>query len=155
MQSTLSSTIQNTLLATSWIYSSHTKTHRNSRRSVRTRCSIDWKLVYFVLDPLHVRMDFTLESCADDEGLNSHCDLPHSSPSDSVVKRDLSGEVCSSIHHGSKQKHVACHFERCRRTCPAATMDVFALPKWAKLNTMTRRWKLHQELPTRTQLFTR
>jgi hypothetical protein len=34
-------------------------------------------------------------------------------------------------------------------------MDVFALPKWAKLNKLTQHLKLYQKFPTRTQLFTR
>jgi hypothetical protein len=44
--------------------------------------SNDWKLVDSVFEPLHARIDFTLEGCAHDEGLNSHGDLPHCSPSD-------------------------------------------------------------------------
>jgi hypothetical protein len=61
---------------------------RHSRKHV-TRRSIDWKLVDSVFEPLHARFDFTLEGCADDEGLNSHDDLPHCSPSDSILERDL------------------------------------------------------------------
>jgi hypothetical protein len=34
-------------------------------------------------------------------------------------------------------------------------MVVFALPMWAKLNELTRYWKLYQEFPARTQLFAR
>jgi hypothetical protein len=34
-------------------------------------------------------------------------------------------------------------------------MVVFVLPKWAKFNELTRQWKLYQEFPARTQLFTR
>jgi hypothetical protein len=33
-----------------------------------------------------------VEGYADDEGLNSHGDLPHCSPSDSILERDLSRE---------------------------------------------------------------
>jgi hypothetical protein len=51
--------------------------------------SIDWKLLYFSFEPLHARFDFTLEGCVDDEGLNSHGDLPHCPPSDSILERDL------------------------------------------------------------------
>jgi hypothetical protein len=29
------------------------------------------------------------------------------------------------------------------------------LPKWSKFNTITRHWKMYQEFPARTQLFTR
>jgi hypothetical protein len=64
---------------------------RQSRKHV-TRRSIDWKLVDYVFGPLHARFDFTLEGCANDEGLNSHGDLPHCSPSDSILERDLSGK---------------------------------------------------------------
>jgi hypothetical protein len=64
---------------------------KHSRKHV-TRRSIDWKLVDSVFDPLQARFNFTLEGCADDEGLNSHGDLPHCSPSDSILERDLSGE---------------------------------------------------------------
>jgi hypothetical protein len=34
-------------------------------------------------------------------------------------------------------------------------MVVFVLPKWAKFNELTRHWKLYQEFPAKTQLFTR
>jgi hypothetical protein len=64
---------------------------RQSRKPV-TRRSIDWKLVGFVFYPLHARFNFTLEGCANDDGLNSHGELPHCSPSDSILGRDLSGE---------------------------------------------------------------
>jgi hypothetical protein len=64
---------------------------RLSRKPV-TRRSIDWKLVDSVFDPVHARFNFTLEGCADDEGLNSHRDLAHCSPSDSILERDLTGE---------------------------------------------------------------
>jgi hypothetical protein len=34
-------------------------------------------------------------------------------------------------------------------------MAVFVLPKWAKFTQVTKNWKLYQEFPTRTQLFSR
>jgi hypothetical protein len=34
-------------------------------------------------------------------------------------------------------------------------MAVFVLPKWAKFAQLTKHWKLYQEFPARTQLFTR
>jgi hypothetical protein len=34
-------------------------------------------------------------------------------------------------------------------------MAVFVLPKWAKYAQLTKHWKLYQEFPARTQLFTR
>jgi hypothetical protein len=34
-------------------------------------------------------------------------------------------------------------------------MAVFVLPKWAKLNQLTKHWKLYQEFLARTQLFNR
>jgi hypothetical protein len=34
-------------------------------------------------------------------------------------------------------------------------MAVFVLPKWAKFAQLTKHWKLYQEFPERTQLFTR
>jgi hypothetical protein len=61
---------------------------RESSRHVTTRRSIDWKLFDYVFEPLHAIFDFTLEDCADDEGLNSHVGLPHCSPSDSISKRN-------------------------------------------------------------------
>jgi hypothetical protein len=77
--------------------------YRESGRHV-TRRSVNWKLLNFVFEPLHARFDFSLEGCANDEGLNSHGDLPQRSPSDSLLERDLSGDVCSSIHHVSWRK---------------------------------------------------
>jgi hypothetical protein len=34
-------------------------------------------------------------------------------------------------------------------------MPLFVLPKWAKFNQLTKHWKLYQEFPSRTHLFTR
>jgi hypothetical protein len=34
-------------------------------------------------------------------------------------------------------------------------MAVFVLPKWAQFTQVTKNWKLYQEFPARTQLFTR
>jgi hypothetical protein len=47
------------------------------------------------------------------------------------------------------------HFESCRRTSPTSTIVVFVPPKWSKFNDLTRHWKLYQEFPARTHLFTR
>ena len=52
-------------------------------------------------------------------------------------------------------EQIAQHFEDCRRTSPTSTMAVFVLPKWAKFTQVTKHWKLYQEFPARTQLFTR
>jgi hypothetical protein len=67
--------------------------HQNKRRVSRKLVTIrviDLKLVDYVFEPVHARFNFTLEGCVDDEGLNSHGDLPHFSPSDSILERDLS-----------------------------------------------------------------
>jgi hypothetical protein len=52
-------------------------------------------------------------------------------------------------------ERIAQHFEDCRRTSPTFTMAVFVLPKWARFAQLTKHWKLYQEFPARTQLFTR
>jgi hypothetical protein len=91
--------------------------------------SIDWKLVDFVFVPLHTRFDFTLEDCADDKGLNSHYDLTHFSPSDYVSERDVSGERVFVNPPYELEKHMARHFESCRRTNPTTMMAVFVLSK--------------------------
>jgi hypothetical protein len=127
---------------------------RHSRKPV-TRRSIDWKLVDSVFDPLHARFNFTLEGCAYDEGLNSHSDLPHCSPSDSILERDLTGERVFINPPWELAEQIAQHFEDCRRTSPTSTMAVFVLPKWAKSTQVTKNRKLYQEFPARTQLFTR
>jgi hypothetical protein len=93
--------------------------------------SIDWKLVDSVFEHVHARFDATLEGCADDEGLNSHDVLPHCSPRDSVMERDMSGERMFFNPPRELAKQMACHFESCRRTIPTATLIVVVLPKWA------------------------
>jgi hypothetical protein len=52
-------------------------------------------------------------------------------------------------------EQIAQHFEDCRRTSQTSTMAVFVLPKWANFAQLTKHWKLYQEFPARTQLFTR
>jgi hypothetical protein len=111
--------------------------HRHSRKPVARR-SIDWKLVDSVFEPLHARFNFTLEGCADDEGLNSHGDLSHCSPSDSILERDLSGERAFINPPWELAERIAEHFEDCRRTSPTSTMAVFVLPKWAKFAQLTK-----------------
>jgi hypothetical protein len=96
-----------------------------------------------------------MEGCVDDEGLNSHGDLPHCSPSDSILERDLSGERVFINPPWELAKRIVQHFEDCRRTSPTFTMAVFLLPKWAKFAQLTKHWKLYQEFQARTQLFTR
>jgi hypothetical protein len=127
---------------------------RQSRKHVTIR-SIDWKKVDSVFEPLHARIDLTLEGCADDEGLNSHGDLPHCSPSDSIRESDLSGDRVFINPPRELAEQIGKHFESCRRTAPTSTMAVFVVPKWAKFNHLTKYWKLYQEFPARTQLFTR
>jgi hypothetical protein len=89
-----------------------------------------------------------LEGCVDDEVLNSHGDLPHFSPSEWILERDLSGE---RVFINPPWEH----FESCRRTAPTSTMAIFVLPKWAKFTQLTKHWKLYHKFPARTQLFTR
>jgi hypothetical protein len=99
---------------------------RHSRKLV-TKRSIDWKLVDYVFEPMHAHFD--LEGCADDEGLNSHGDLPHCSPSNSIPERDLSREPVFINPPWELAEHIGRHFESCRRTTPTSTMAVFFLPK--------------------------
>jgi hypothetical protein len=127
---------------------------RHSRKYVTYR-SIDWKLVDSFLEPVHARFNFTLDGYADDEGLNSHIDLPHCSPSDSIFERDLSGERVFINPLWELADRIAQHFEDCRQTCPTSTMAVFVLPKWAKFTQLTKHLKLYQKFLARTQLFTR
>jgi hypothetical protein len=51
-----------------------------------------WIIVESVFDPLHARFNLTLEGCADDEGRNSYTDVPHFSPSDSILECGLIGD---------------------------------------------------------------
>jgi hypothetical protein len=86
---------------------------RQSRKHV-TRRSVDWKLVDSVFEPLCARFDFTLEGCADDNGLNSHGDLPHCSPGDSILERDLPGERVFVNPTLELAEQIGQHFESCR-----------------------------------------
>jgi hypothetical protein len=130
------------------------QTKQRHSRKYATRRSIDWKLVDSVSEPMHAQFDFTLEGCADDEGLNSHGDLPHCSPSDSILERDLTRERVFINPPWELAEQIGHHFESCRRTPLTSTMAVFVLPKWAKFNQLTKQWKLYHEFPARTQLFT-
>jgi hypothetical protein len=75
-------------------------------------------MVDSVFEPMHARFDFTLEDCVDGEGLNSHSDLPHCSPSDSIVERYLFGERVLINPPLELGEHIGNHFESCRRTSP-------------------------------------
>jgi hypothetical protein len=110
------------------------QTKQRHNRTHATKRSIDWKLVDSVFEPLQAGFDFTLKGCANDEGLNSHGDLLHCSPSDSILERDLLGERVFINPPGELAEQIGQHFESCRRTAPTYTMDAFVLPKWAKLN---------------------
>jgi hypothetical protein len=110
---------------------------RQSRKHVTIR-SIDLKLVDCVFEPMHARFVFTLEGCDDDEGLNSHGDLPDCSASDPILERDLLGERVFINPPWELAEQIGQRFERCRQTTPASTMAVFVLPKWAKFNQLTK-----------------
>jgi hypothetical protein len=110
--------------------------HRESRRHV-TKRSIDWKLVFSNFEPMHARFYFTLEGCADDEGLTSHGDLPQCSRSDSILESEFNGERVFLNPPWELAEHIGRNFESCRRTTPISTMVVFVLPKWAKFNELT------------------
>jgi hypothetical protein len=71
------------------------------------------------------------------------------------MERDFNGERVFINLPSELAEHIGRHFESYRRTTPTSTMDVFVFHKWAKFNELTRNWKLYQEFPTRTQLFTR
>jgi hypothetical protein len=101
---------------------------RQSRKPV-TRRSIDWKMVDYVFEPLHARLDFILEGCADDEGLNSHGDLPHCSPSDSILERNLSRERVFINPPWELAYQIGQNFASSCRTARTSTMVVFVLPK--------------------------
>jgi hypothetical protein len=125
---------------------------RHSRKHV-TRRSVDWELVDFIFEPLHAQFDFTVEGCANDEGLNSHSDLPHCSPSDSILERDLSKERVFINPPWELAGQIGQQFESCRRAAPTSTMAVvFVLPKWVKFNKLTKHWKLYHEFPARAHL---
>jgi hypothetical protein len=70
-----------------------------------------------------------MEGCADDEGLNSHNDLPHYSLSDSILERDLPRKRVFINPPLELADQIGQHFESCRRTTPISTMAVFVLPK--------------------------
>jgi hypothetical protein len=127
---------------------------RESRKHV-TRRSIDWKLVDYVTEPLHARLDFTLEGCANDEDLDLHGDLSHCSPRDLIMERDLFEERVFLNPPWEWAQHIGHHFENCRRAAPTSTMGAFVLSKWAKFNKLSRHWKFYQEFLARTQVFTR
>jgi hypothetical protein len=102
-------------------------------------------MVVLVFQPLHARFDFTLEDCIDDEGINSHGDLPHCSPSDLVLERELSGERVFINSPWEFVEHIiGRHFETCRRASLTSAMVVFVFPKWAKFRELTRYCKPYQ-----------
>jgi hypothetical protein len=65
-----------------------------------------------------------MEGCAADEGLDSHGDLPHCSPSESFMKRDLSGERVFVNPPQELVEHMARHFESCRRITPVGVGEI-------------------------------
>jgi hypothetical protein len=76
-------------------------------------------VVEYVFEPPYTKLDFTLEGC---EGPYSHGDLPHRSPSYSMLERYLSGERVFINPPSESVEHISRHFERCRRTTPTSTM---------------------------------
>jgi hypothetical protein len=100
--------------------------------------SIDWKLVDYVFKPPHARFDFTLEGCADADGIDSHGELRQCSPSDLIQERDLSGERVFINPPWELAEQISRHFESCRQTSSTSWIVVFVLPKWAKFNEFTR-----------------
>jgi hypothetical protein len=81
-------------------------------------------MVDSVFEPMHTQFDFTLEGCADDEGLNSHGDLPQCLSSDSILERDLSRERVFVNPPWELAEQIGQQFESNRRTAPTSTMAV-------------------------------
>jgi hypothetical protein len=114
---------------------------RGSRKHVTIR-SIDWNMVDSIFEPMHARFNFTFEGCADDEGLNSHGDLSHCLPSDSIMERDLSRERVFVKPPWELAEQIGRDFESCRRTGPTSVMAFFILLviRWTILP--IKRWLL-------------
>jgi hypothetical protein len=70
-------------------------------------------MVDSIFEHLHARFDSTLEGCADDDGINSHGDLPQCSPSDSILERDLTGERVFINPPWELDEHIGQHFDSC------------------------------------------
>jgi hypothetical protein len=59
---------------------------------VKPRRAGSYKLVDSIFAPLHEQCSFNLDKCVDDEDLNVHGNLPHCSPTGSILRRELYGE---------------------------------------------------------------
>jgi hypothetical protein len=103
----------------------HQRNQKGSRRHIKGRRSTDWKLVDYVFDPSYVRFDVTMEGCVDIEGRNSYGDLPHCSPSDSILEIYLIGEKVLLNPPWELAEHIAQHFKKCRGTTPTSSLAVF------------------------------
>jgi hypothetical protein len=100
---------------------------------------------------MHARLDFTLEGCADDEGLNLFGDLLHYTPSHPLLERDQAREGVITNPPWEMVEQIPQHFDICLHTTPTSTLAVLV----AKINTLTRHCKLRHEFPARTQQITR
>ena len=81
-----------------------------------------------IFEPLYDKYKFTLEGCADYEGLNTHKDLPFCSVNESVLERDLAGERVYIHPPWHRVEQIAAHFEQCRKANRNDTLGVFILP---------------------------
>jgi hypothetical protein len=112
-------------------------------KHVKNWSSVDGKLIDLVFIPFHAQFPFTLEACGDNGGLNVHGDLPHCSPSDSILARDLLGGMGFINSLWELVEKIGQHLESYRRTVLQSTLAIFILPnKGTKFNKLTTHWKL-------------
>ena len=135
------------------------------KRNVRTRklttspkqlrTTVEWRLIDEEFIPLHKEHEFTFEACCDDEGLNSHADLPFASPSNSILDNDMSGESTFINPPWGMATTVVAHLEACRAKDVENTKAVIILPVFKQFESMIKDWKIIREWSAGTHLFTR
>ena len=135
------------------------------KRNVRTRklttspkqlrTTVEWRLIDEEFIPLHKEHEFTFEACCDDEGLNSHADLPFASPSNSILDNDMSGESIFINPPWGMATTVVAHLEACRAKDVENTKAVIILPVFKQFESMVKDWKIIREWSAGTTLFTR
>ena len=111
------------------------KTRRRLRTVMKRRKKKDavpnaWRLIDTEFDTLNAEFQFTVEACCDENGLNSHHNLPYCSSKNSFMDHDATGQSVFINPPWKLAKQCIEHMHHCHAKDPKNTKAVIVLPDW-------------------------
>ena len=125
------------------------------RKKSKGSAPMDWRLTDDEFAKLHQKLQFTMEACCDQRGLNGHQNLPYYSAENSILDNDVSGQCLFVNPPWKLAGKIIDHIRRCHAKNPENTKALIVLPKWPTFENCTKGLTLYNEIPARHVIFTR